>query len=216
VISPVLANVYLHYVLDLWAEKIVRKRNRGAMVYMRYADDFVVGFEYGDDAEQFYRELSGRLSKFGLSMAEDKSAILLFSRCDVKGGGCFTFLGFEFYWGNTRHGKTTVKRRTSKKKFRASLANLKEWLGKNRSRPLKVLAMTLRRKFLGYFNYYGVIGNSDRLWRYWRESRRLIFKALNRRSQRNSYNWATFDQMWKTLAISGPKVIEKPYNQHHQ
>jgi group II intron reverse transcriptase/maturase len=216
IISPVLANIYLHYVLDLWVEKSVRKGNRGAMVYMRYADDFVAGFEYGEDAQRFSRELPGRLAKFALSMAEDKSGILRFSRCDVKGSGCFTFLGFEFYWGNTRQGKVTVKRRTSKKKFRASLANLKEWLGKNRSRPLKVLAVTLRRKFVGYGNYYGVIGNSERLWRYWQESLRLIFKALNRRSQRKSYNWATFTQMWKTLAIPYPKVIEKPYNQHAQ
>lgn len=216
IISPVLANIYLHYVLDLWVEKNVRKRNRGAMVYMRYADDFVAGFEYGADAERFFQELPDRLAKFGLSMAEDKSGILRFSRCDVKGSGCFTFLGFEFYWGNTRAGKKTVKRRTSKKKFRASLANLKDWIGKNRSRPLKALATTLRRKFVGYFNYYGVIGNSDRLWRYWRESKRVIFCGLNRRSQRRSYSWSGFAQMWKTLAIPNPAIVEKPYCKHHQ
>ncbi len=216
ILSPVLANIYLHYVLDLWVEKVVRKRNRGAMVYMRYADDFVVGFEYGADAEWFFQELPRRLAKFGLSMAEDKSGILRFSRCDVKGSGCFTFLGIEFYWGNTRQGKTTVKRRTSKKKFRASLAALKDWLGKNRSRPLRELAETLRRKYLGYFNYYGVIGNSDRLWRYWNASRRIIFCSLNRRSQRKSYNWSGFEAMWKTLAVPRPKIVEKPYRQHHQ
>ena len=216
IISPVLANIYLHYVLDLWVEKVVTRNTLGAKVYMRYADDFVVGFENGADAEWFFRELPKRLAKFGLSMAEDKSGILRFSRCDMKGSGCFTFLGFEFYWARTRNGKQTIKRRTSKKKFSASLANLKEWLGKNRSRPLKELAVTLRRKFLGYFNYYGVIGNSYLLWRYWRESRRHIFNALNRRSQRKSYNWATFDQMWKTLAIPGPKIVEKPYRKHHQ
>ena len=216
IISPVLANIYLHYVLDLWVEKVVRKRNRGAMVYMRYADDFVVGFEYGADAEWFFRELPKRLAKFGLSMAEDKSGILRFSRCDVKGSGCFTFLGFEFYWRNTRQGKPTVKRRTSKKKFRASLAALKDWLRNNRSRPLRELAETLRRKYLGYFNYYGVIGNSDRLWRYWNASRRIIFCSLNRRSQRKSYNWSGFEAMWKTLAVPRPKIVEKPYRQHHQ
>jgi len=216
IISPVLANVYLHYVLDLWVDKVVPKGIRGAKVYMRYADDFIVGFEYGADAAWFYRELPKRMAQFGLSMAEDKSGILRFSRCDVKGSGCFTFLGFEFYWANTRHGKLTVKRRTSKKKFRASLANLKEWLGKNRRRPLKVLAITLRRRFLGYFNYYGVIGNSDRLWRYWHESRRIIFNGLNRRSQRKSYNWTGFDQMWKTLGVPNPRIVEQPYCKHHQ
>lgn len=216
IISPVLANIYLHYVLDLWVEKIVPRGLRGAKVYMRYADDFVIGFEYGDDAKWFFEELPKRLAQFGLSIAEDKSGILRFSQCDVKGSKCFTFLGFEFYWANTRHGKKTVKRRTSKAKFRASLSNLKEWAMKNRSRPLKEWAVTLRRKYMGHFNYYGVIGNSHRLWRYWNASRRILFRALNRRSQRKSYNWTGFNQMWETLGIPRPGIAEKPYRHHHQ
>jgi len=215
IISPVLANIYLHYVLDLWVEKTVSKGLKGAHVYMRYADDFIVGFEYGGEAERFFEELPDRLSKFGLSMAMEKSGILRFSRCDVKGSKCFTFLGFEFYWARTRKGKVTVKRRTSKKKFKASLSSLKEWVRNNRSRPLKVLAATLRRKFTGYFNYYGVIGNSDRLWQYWSEARKIIFRALNRRSQRLSFNWTGFSQMWKTLAIPNPHIVEKPYQRNH-
>jgi len=192
IISPVLANIYLHYALDLWVEKVVSKDLRGAHVYMRYADDFVVGFEYGTDAERFFDELPGRLAKFRLGMAMEKSAILRFSRCDLRGSGCFTFLGFDFYWARTRKGKSTVKRRTSKKKFRASLAGLKEWARKNRSRPLRELARTLRRKFNGYFNYYGVIGNNERIWHYWSMARKIIFRGLNRRSQRLSYNWTGF------------------------
>ncbi|MCC5790971.1 MAG: group II intron reverse transcriptase/maturase [Opitutales bacterium] len=211
IISPVLANIYLHYVLDLWVEKVVARRIRGNKVYMRYADDFIVGFEYGEDAEWFYTELSERLAKFGLSMAEDKSGILRFSRHDVKNSGCFTFLGFEFYWANTRRGKKTIKRRTSKKKYRDSLANLKTWVNKNRSRPLKELAETLRQKYRGYFGYYGVIGNSERLWQYWNDSRQIVFRGLNRRSQRKSYNWEGFNQMWNTLGIPFPKIVEKPY-----
>lgn len=215
IISPVLANIYLHYVLDLWVERVVPKDLRGAHVYMRYADDFVLGFEYGADAERFFDELPGRLAKFGLGMAMDKSAILRFSRCDLKGSGCFTFLGFDFYWARTRKGKSTVKRRTSKKKFKASLASLKEWVRTNRSRPLRELAATLRRKFTGYFNYYGVIGNSDRLWAYWSKARAIIFRALNRRSQRRSFNWPGFSEMWKTLAIPNPRIVEKPYQRDH-
>ena len=138
------------------------------------------------------------------------------SRCDVKGSKCFTFLGFEFYWAKTRKGKLTVKRRTSKKKFCTSLAELKEWVRKNRSRPLKELACTLRRKFNGYINYYGVIGNSARLWNYWNAGRKIIYRGLNRRSQRKSYNWKSFDQMWKTLGIPRPSIVEKPYSNHHQ
>ena len=155
-------------------------------------------------------ELPKRLAKFGLSMAMEKSGILRFSRCDLKGSKCFTFLGFEFYWARTRKGKVTVKRRTSKKKFKASLSGLKEWLRNNRSRPLKDLAPTLRRKFTGYFNTYGVIGNSERLWSYWSEARKIIFRGLNRRSQRLSYNWMGFCEMWKTLAIPNPHIVEKP------
>lgn len=216
IISPVLANIYLHYVLDLWMKEVVPRQTRGAMVYMRYADDFVVGFENGADARRFHGELPERLAKFGLGLAADKSGILRFSRCDLKGGKCFTFLGFEFYWAKTRSGKKTVKRRTSKTKFRASLSRLKEWLMRNRSLPLKELAKTLGRMFLGYFNYYGVIGNSDCLWKYWNASRRIIFRGLNRRSQRLSYNWKGFEQMWRTLDLPRPKIVEKPYRKHHQ
>lgn len=183
---------------------------------MRYADDFIVGFENGADARWFEQELRMRLAKFGLSIAEDKSGILRFSRCDVKGSGCFTLLGFEFYWAKTRKGRVTVKRRTSKKKYRASLLNLKEWLRNNRSRPLRELAATLRKRYLGYFNYYGVMGNSDRLWAYWNASRRIIFRGLNRRSQRKSYNWTGFEQMWKMLDIPTPRVVEQPYRKNDQ
>jgi group II intron reverse transcriptase/maturase len=210
IISPVLANIYLHYVLDLWVEKGVPRKLRGNHLYMRYADDFVVGFEYGPDAEWFFRELPGRLAKFGLSLAAEKSGVIRFSRFDEKGSGPFTFLGFEFYWARTRKGKQTVKRRTSKKKLRHALVALKDWMRTNRHKPIKVLAESLRRKYLGHFNYYGVVGNAVSLWRFWNASRRIIFRVLNRRSQRKSYNWTGFEQMWNTLAIPRPRVIESP------
>ncbi len=211
IISPVLANIYLHYVLDLWIEKVVGPGLQGTKVYMRYADDFVVGFEHRQEAEGFFTELPKRLAKFALSIAEDKSGIVRFSRSDQPGSGRFTFLGFEFYWAKTRRGKQTVKRRTSKKKYRASLAKMKDWLMKHRSRPLRELAETLRRKYRGYFNYYGVIGNAARLWSYWRASRGIIHRALNRRSQCKSYTWERFNQMWRDLRIPPPRIVEKPY-----
>lgn len=138
----------------------------------------------------------------------EKSGLVRFSRYDLDHSGCFCFLGFEFYWAKTRRGKQAVKRRTAKAKFSASLKGLKEWMRNNRSRPLKELAVSLRRKYLGYFNYYGVIGNSKMLSRYWYVSQRLIFRALNRRSQRLSYNGSGFKQMWKTLAIPSPRIVE--------
>lgn len=216
VISPVLANIYLHYVLDVWIKKVVTKETRGNLVYMRYADDFIVGFEYRRDAERFYSQLPGRLAKFGLGMAMDKSGILRFSRCDAKGSRPFTFLGFEFYWARTRKGYRTVKRGTSKKKFKASLQSLKEWVRNNRSQRLQELAKTLRNKMRGYQNYYGVLGNSHMLKRYWYESQRILFRGLNRRSQRLSYNWTGFNAMWKTLAIPGPRIVERPYIKNRQ
>jgi len=216
VISPVLANIYLHYVLDLWAIKVMGRKNRGQMVYMRYADDFIVGFEYGPEAQEFFQQLPERLAKFGLSMAEDKSGILRFSRCDPKNSKPFTFLGFEFYWARTRRGGQTVKRSTSKKKYRASLSNLKEWMASKRHQRLRELAATLKRKFRGYYNYYGVIGNSRMLSRYWVEARWIIYRCLNRRSQRRSYTWEGFKDMWKGLGIPNPRVVERPYRQNIQ
>jgi RNA-directed DNA polymerase len=216
VISPVLANIYLHYVMDLWVEKVVPRQLRGAKVYMRYADDFIVGFEHDQDAQWFYRELPKRLAEFGLTMAKEKSGIRRFSRRDLDGSGRFTFLGFEFYWARTRRGYQTVKRRTAKSKFKASLHNLKEWMKKHRSCPLREIVVTLRRKFRGYTNYYGVIGNSHELRRYWYESQRIIYRWLNRRSQRKSYTWPGFNEMWKTLAIPGPRIVERPYRPGRQ
>jgi len=128
IVSPVLANIYLHYALDLWVERVVRKRCSGRVVYQRYADDFVVGFEYGYEAECFFARLPDRLNKFGLEMAPEKSGIIRFSRCDLRGSKRFVYLGFDFYWARTRSGKKTVKRRTNKKKFQQALQALKAWL----------------------------------------------------------------------------------------
>lgn len=214
IVSPILANIYLHYVLDLWTERTVRRGCRGQLEYMRYADDFVCGFEEETEARRYLDELRGRLAKFGLTLAEAKSGIVRFHRND-PGGGSFTFLGFDFYWGNTRRDFPTVKRRTAKKKIRASFAALKEWLQKNRSRRLRWLGEGLRAKFQGYWNYFGVIGNSKSLQVYWRGAKRLVFKWWNRRSQRRSYNWTTFEAMWQTLGFPVPRIVETPYLAQH-
>jgi group II intron reverse transcriptase/maturase len=210
IVSPILANIYLHYVLDLWTERTVRRGCRGQLEYLRYADDFVCGFEHEAEARRYLGELRGRLAKFGLKLAEAKSGIIRFHRHDLQ-GGTFTFLGFDFYWANTRRGFRTVKRRTNKKKFRASLAAMKAWLRENRSQRLRWLGERLRSKFQGHWNYYGVIGNSQGLKLYWHQAKRLVYKWLNRRSQRRSYNWKTFEAMWQTLGIPMPRIVEIPY-----
>jgi len=209
IISPVLANICLHYALDLWVERVVAKGCEGQVVYQRYADDFVLGFEYGHEAEIFFVNLSSRLAKFGLSLAMEKSGVIRFSRLDLKESRCFTYLGFDFYWARTRSGKQTIKRRTNKKKFQNALKSLNEWIRSERSTPLKRLASTLRAKFRGHFNYYGVIGNSPMLSSFFNAARWIIYRALNDRSQKKSYDWTGFKQMWKTLDIPSPKIIEK-------
>ena len=215
VASPLLANIYLHYVLDLWTERTVRRGNSGQMEYMRYADDFVCGFEQEEEARRYLDELRGRLAKFGLKLAEAKSGIVRFHRRDPA-SGVFTFLGFDFYWANTRRKFRTVKRRTNAKKFGVALAALREWLQKHRHQRLRWWGDKLRAKLQGYWNYYGVIGNSHQLQVYWHRVKQLVYKWLNRRSQRRSYNWTSFNAMWPTLGLPVPRIVEGPYQpQHH-
>jgi group II intron reverse transcriptase/maturase len=211
VVSPVLANIYLHYALDLWTEKVVDRQVEGEMVYERYADDFVCGFERREDAERYLTMLRERLAKFGLKLSEAKSGIVRFSRLDRRGSRMFTFLGFEFYWAKTRKGNRTVKRRTSKKKFRTSLQGTTEWLRSNRCQPLSWLRMKLSQKLQGYLNHYGVIGNWKSLARYWKEVKGLCWRWLNRRSQRRSYRTQGFEAMWEAWNLPKPRIIEKPY-----
>jgi RNA-directed DNA polymerase len=210
VISPVLANIYLHYVLDLWTEKVVGRQG-GQMVYERYADDFVCGFERKEDAERYLELLRERLAKFGLKLSEAKSGIVRFCRSDRRGSRMFTFLGFEFYWAKTRKGFSTVKRRTSKKKFRASLKGVTEWLRTNRCQPLSWLGAKLSQKLQGYMNHYGVIGNFESLRRHWKAVKNLCWRWLNRRSQRRSYRTQGFEAMWQAWDLPKPRIVEKPY-----
>ena len=211
IVSPVLANIYLHYVLDLWIEKVVRKSNRGQMVYLRYADDFVIGFEREEDAQACFGRLPERLAKFGLTLAADKSGIHRFERRSGPASKRFTFLGFDFYWSRTREDKPTLRRRTNAKKFRGSLAALKEWLQKNRHERIRTVAVRLRQVLQGHYNYYGVIGNATRLGSYWTAVQKLCFRWLNRRSQRRSYNWTGFNEMWQSLRLPPPRLVERPY-----
>lgn len=139
----------------------------------------------------------------------EKSGIVRFSRFDDDGSRPFTYLGFDFYWAKTRRGKKTIKRRTTKKKYQASLKSLKEWVRNHSSLRLRDMKATLRSKFRGHFNYYGVIGNSCRLSQWFKDARWLIYRELNKRSQMTSYNWSGFTQMWNTLDIPNPKIVER-------
>jgi RNA-directed DNA polymerase len=206
VISPLLANVYLHYVLDLWFEKRLRKNHRGQSCLVRYADDFVAAFEHRWEAVEFERELGERLKKFGLETAPEKTKTLRFGRNGRDHNGRFDFLGFEFSWGPSRKGKPIVKRRTSTKKMLGSIQRFTEWIRKRRHDKLKETMKTLKKKIQGYWNYYGVIGNSKRLSQYYYHISRLLFKWLNRRSQKKSLTWRSFNRLLQRFGISRPQM----------
>jgi group II intron reverse transcriptase/maturase len=206
IVTPVLANIYLHYALDLWFVRRIKPCCHGEAMIIRFADDFVCTFQYRSDAESFYCELGERLGKFGLEMAPDKTRILRFCRFDLNGSGRFDFLGFEYYWERTRTGRLGVKRRTSRKKLCASLANMTDWIRRNRSLRVGQLLSILRTKYRGYWNYYGVIGNSASLSRFFYRSKRILFKWLNRRSQRKSYTWTGFQALLDFFGVEGPRI----------
>lgn len=207
-VSAVLANIYLHYVLDIWFEKVVKPRCEGDVMLMRYADDFVVCFQYHRDAQRFNDVLRKRLNKFGLELSEEKTRLIEFTRFKTEKSEVFTFLGFEYRWGLSRKGKPLVKMRTSKKKFKLALSNLLSWIKKYRSRlGTRALFTKLRQKLQGHFNYYGVCGNFEMLWKYYHQALEIMFKWLNRRSQKKSCTFEGFMRMVEYYRIPRPRII---------
>jgi group II intron reverse transcriptase/maturase len=213
-ISPVLANVYLHYALDLWFEKAYRKSCKGRTRLIRYADDFVVCFVSKEDAMRFPTELSERLKKFGLEVEASKTKVLEFGRdaekhARVRGEKpeTFDFLGFTHYPSRTKDGKRfRMKRVTSRKKFRAKLVTFKEWLKHMRMKPTQWIMRMVGLKLRGHYQYYGVTDNYRGLARFYHEVRKLLYKWLNRRSQRRSYTWAAFEELLKVFPLPKPRV----------
>ena len=198
----------LHYVLDLWFEKVVKVRCRGQVTMMRFADDFVCCFQHEDDARRFHDVLGKRLGKFNLTLSAEKTRLLRFSRFETENNNAFAFLGFDYRWGKSRFGKPLVRMSTSSKKYAAALQSMREWIREIRGKKrITAIFTTLRQKMQGYWNYYGVCGNSNRLWGYQREVQLIIHKWLNRRSQRKSYNWKGFNSMWKYFRIPNPRII---------
>ena len=209
IISAVLANIYLHYVLDVWFELSVKTECRGKATLMRYADDFVVCFQNKEDAEKFYSIIGERLEKFGLELAMEKTKLLRFSRFGGKDNDPFDFLGFEYRWDKSRRGKYYVGLRTSRKKLKNSVARFTEWIKivRHKYKIGKILRL-LRLKFKGYWNYYGVIGNSESLNEFYQQAIELLFKWLNRRSQRRSYTWEKFKELLKHIEDCRPRIVE--------
>lgn len=209
VVSPILANIYLHYAIDLWFEKVVRKYSEGKAYMVRYADDSVFCFQYKEDAERFYKELIKRLERFKLEIAEEKTRIIELNKDgddDGIGGNSFDFLGFTHYVGKDKNGKKRVKRKTSKKKYRASLLRCKEWMKENRTMPINTFMKMIKAKIQGHCNYYGITDNRRVVGNFIDECRSLIYKWLNRRSQKKSFNWNKYVLFLKKYPLPKAKV----------
>ena len=209
IVSPVLANIYLHYALDLWFERVVRPNQQGRCRMIRYADDFVACFEHRHEAERFEQALPERLAKFGLEVASDKTRTLRFGRNGGPHNGRFDFLGFEFYWEPDRQGKPRVKRRTATKKYLAGKQRIREWIKTHRHQQLRRLMKTLKAKLQGTWNYYGLIGNYRRMKLLYDETCRALHKWLNRRSQRQSIRWRSLNRLLQRFQVPQPRIVEK-------
>jgi group II intron reverse transcriptase/maturase len=210
IVSPILANVYLHYALDVWFEKVVKPQCKGEACLIRYADDFVCAFEYQAEAEKFYPQLGERLGKFGLVLSAEKTRIIPFSPQPPLGNTSFDFLGFEFRWGKDRGGKPHLKRRTARKKLRNSIKQFAVWCRVKCRVKRQDLFRELKAKLRGYYNYYGVHGNYERLNQFYREAVQTLFKWLNRRSQRESITWADFRKLLEYYRVERPHIVERP------
>jgi RNA-directed DNA polymerase len=210
IISPILANVYLHFALDLWFQKVVIPHCSGEACLIRYADDFVCAFENEEDAQRFYKALSERMRKFNLELAADKTQIIPFSANRALGNSSFDFLGFEFRWGKDRAGEPHVNKRTARKSLRKSLKRFKLWCKENRHCRLPDLLKALNAKLRGYFNYFGVHGNLPSLSLFHYHAIRFLFRYLNQRSQRKSYNWEGFKQLLAQFGVLKPHIVVRP------
>ena len=218
VVSPVLANIYLHYVLDLWFKGVVKKQLKGYAQLIRYCDDFIVCLERRSDAEMFAEMLKERLGEFGLEIADKKSRTIEFGRfmwykSQRQGSrlATFDFLGFTHYCAKSRKGKFKLGRKTARSKYWQKLRAMNEWLRSVRNTAkLEEWWPVLRLKLIGHYRYYGIGGNSRSLNTFYSETRRLAYKWINRRSQKRSYSLPQFLRFLEYNALPRPKIYH-PY-----
>ena len=209
-ISPVLANVYLHYVLDLWYEKVLRKHCQGEVHYVRYADDFLLMFQYEREAHGVMRALKGRLGKFGLELAEAKTRILPIGRFTGTKES-FYFVGFTFFNTQTRGGKYRVGVRTSKQKLKAKKQEAKAWLKTRLVEPVSNTMKLIQLSLAGHFNYYGVSGNYRMIQKFWKYVKYSCYRMLNRRHQKRSMQYTAFNRIWNYY-VKEPHLTKDIWN----
>lgn len=212
VISPVLANIYLHEVLDVWFEREVRPRLKGQAFLIRYADDGVLGFSEEGDAKRVLEVLSKRFAKYGLTLHPEKTQLVRFApKQHDKDPGTFDFLGFTHYWGMSRKGKAIIKRKTASKRLRRSLTRISQWCRAHRHDRLTAQHQALARKMRGHYGYYGITGNSRMLTMFWHAVERTWQRWLSRRSQRAKIKWDRFKQLLRVFPLPPPRVVHSIY-----
>ena len=221
ILSPVLANIYLHYVLDLWFTVREQKHMKGYSQLIRYSDDFMIGCQYRHEAEQIRRDLSIRVEKFGLRLSEEKTRVMECGRYaqvnrKKRGEGkpaTFDFLGFTHYCDRTRDGRFAIKVKTSRKRMKRGLQTMEEWLKTIRNKlPMRDIWPLLTMKLRGHYQYYGVSGNFEGIQKFYQQTRRATFKWLNRRSQKKSWNWEQFTKLELRFPLPRPKLYYAFYN----
>lgn len=210
IVSPVLANIFLHVVLDEWFEKTIKPELGGELV--RYADDFVVVFSSKDKANEFMGRLEERLNSYQLSLNQEKTKVINFNRDDPE-RETFDFLGFTFYWGKSSKGTQTLKVKTRMKTFKKKIQEYKAWIQENRSRyKLSVLWEKTAQKLRGHYNYYGVLWNRAKLNHFYQSVTWTLFRWLNRRGQKKSYTWEGFKMRLSSLPLPLPTAADKLIN----
>lgn len=218
VCSPVIANIYMHYVLVWWFKECVEPKLRGYGGLVVYADDFVACFQYKDEAEEFYRHLKSRMEHFGMTLEESKSSLIEFGRyaeerCGRRGEKpqTFTFRGFTHYCSHGRNGRFRVKRKTSRKKFAKKCKEVHRWIRDMRTLPIKEIMEKLNQMLVGYYHYYGITDNSQSLSDFRYRVMKNLYKWLNRRSQKKSYSWAGFNDMLREYPLATPRIYVSVY-----
>ncbi len=206
-ISPLLSNIYLHYVLDEWFSEQIQPLLLGKSFIVRYADDFVLGFENSKDAERVMKVLPKRFEKYQLELHPDKTKIVNLNSKRGEGNRSFDFLGFTHYIGKSRKGNPILKRKTSSKKLTLALNKIQDWIKQNRHRKLKELMPELNLKLRGHYNYYGITFNSKGVISYYEQVKRIFQKWLNRRGGKSVWNWDRFNKLIKEwLPLFKPKI----------
>jgi len=214
VISPILSNIYLHEVLDVWFEREVQPRLKGRAFLIRYADDAVLGFSLEEDARRVLEVLSKRFERYGLTLHPEKTRLVRFEPKRHDGGndpGTFDFLGFTHYWGKSRKGKAIIKRKTASKRLRRAVTRVSQWCRKHRHERLRTQHQGLARRIRGHYGYYGITGNSRMLAKFWHTTERVWQRWLSRRSQRATIKWERFKQLLRVFPLPSPRIVHSNY-----